>query len=224
MIVWLISYPRSGNTLLRTLLYHHCGVHTYSMSADPEFFRQGFYNDVGHMGWPPYGNDDSGIMKLMDSPITYFIKTHAGNKEGVYHHGKIVHIVRDGRDAVVSQCRRRVQRVPTRKYPEELWDRVAHPYWQSFVLTWLDEADINVRYEDMIHDGIGVVRHVVQGLGLCLPVFEGAEVPTFDDLSSKCDTFFRKGSEGTHKNEMSDEFERVFMDHNGEGMKAYGYC
>lgn len=223
MIVWLVSYPRSGNTLLRMLLYHHCGVHTYSMSADPEFYRKDYYNDVGHMGWPPYGNDGDGLAKLVDSPITYFIKTHAGGPEHLAAPGSTVHIVRDGRDVVVSQSRRRA-RPKTRSYPDELWDRVTHPYWQSFVMSWIDTADIHVRYADLVRNGSRTVYSVAEGLGLCLPFFEGAEVPTFGDLHDKAPTFFRRGIVDTHATEMPPEFERVFMQHNREGMRAYGYC
>lgn len=223
MIVWMVSYPRSGNTLFRTLLYHYCGVHTYSMSADPEFFHSKFHNAVGHMGWPPYGNNGTSIEILVNSPIVYFIKTHATRPENLAAEGRVIHIVRDGRDTVVSQCRRRSRPLSV-AYPEELWDRVTHDYWQSFVMAWRDEADVHARFEDMLTDGIDVVHSVVGELGLCLPFFEDARIPTFKQLHDKSGTFFRRGIVGSHRDEMPSEMQRVFMQHNGEAMEAYGYC
>jgi hypothetical protein len=41
MIVWLASYPRSGNTFVRTLLHSAFGLESYSLHCDEGDFPPG---------------------------------------------------------------------------------------------------------------------------------------------------------------------------------------
>jgi hypothetical protein len=114
VIVWLVSYPRSGNTLYRTLVYHYTGQRTYSVHNDPDFSRKGFGEQVGHEMLPvgkgaffAYGKAGrkfpnwAKVEALIDSEKVYLTKTHA-QAEGLPFPSKALYIVRDGRDAEVS--------------------------------------------------------------------------------------------------------------------------
>lgn len=48
MIVWLASYPRSGNRFFRILLFHLYGIKTYSVYSDPLLEKIGASEIVGH--------------------------------------------------------------------------------------------------------------------------------------------------------------------------------
>lgn len=53
MIVWLASYPRSGNTYLRMLLHQLHGLKTYSVYDDPLLeLLDGSAEAVGHEKLP----------------------------------------------------------------------------------------------------------------------------------------------------------------------------
>ena len=47
-VTWLASYPRSGNTLLRTILKHCFGLSSQSVYPDEEFSEPGVAEAVGH--------------------------------------------------------------------------------------------------------------------------------------------------------------------------------
>ena len=94
MIVWIASYPRSGNTFFRLLLHDRFDVSTYSVFDDPLFVANGIAPVIGH---------DSlcgSIDELAQRPELYFIKTHRIQDARTDY--PAIYIVRDGRDVLVS--------------------------------------------------------------------------------------------------------------------------
>ncbi len=116
-LVWLASYPRSGNTMLRIILNHNFGLNSSSIHGnDP--------NDIGKISevaavvgqedidWSFLGKHFLKLQpedyKLMD-PFRYgcsslnLVKTHSS-----YHHGfsqdRVIYIYRDGRAALRSHA------------------------------------------------------------------------------------------------------------------------
>jgi glycosyltransferase involved in cell wall biosynthesis/GT2 family glycosyltransferase len=101
MIIWLASYPRSGNTLLRMMLNSVFGRTSYSeyddvtdIGADPQTCQR-----VGHvfLGRPL----EQAYAELSATPEPVFIKTHNEPKDDA----KAIYIVRDGRFAAMSYHR-----------------------------------------------------------------------------------------------------------------------
>lgn len=71
MIVWLASYPRSGNTFLRVVLHNVYGVSTYSVYEDNDPVAQ----RVGPalVGYRPKPVERT---QMIDGADVYFVKTH----------------------------------------------------------------------------------------------------------------------------------------------------
>ena len=98
MVVWLASYPRSGNTFFRVLMNHLYNVKTYSIYDDSLLNQIGASETVGHEALP------APVEELAKSPEFYLVKTHGEPTDS----GPAVYLVRDGRDAVVSYARYRM--------------------------------------------------------------------------------------------------------------------
>ena len=98
MIVWLSSFPRSGNTLVRLMLKAVWDIQTCSMyddrddiGANPEVAQR-----VGHQF---LGADfDNAYQSMRDSTELFCVKSH----DVPIDEGKSIYIVRDGRSASYS--------------------------------------------------------------------------------------------------------------------------
>src|SRR6187401_788141 len=99
MIVWIASYPRSGNTFLRAVLHALYRVPTYSIYDDDDPVAQRVGPEL--VGYRRKPNDRA---LMADSSEVYLVKTHKRRKIDGY---RAIYLVRDGRDAVVSHARLR---------------------------------------------------------------------------------------------------------------------
>lgn len=97
MIVWLASYPRSGNTLLRTIL-RQC-FHLYSHADEPVDYESEFRSNPDMVGHVEYeGEWVEFYQKASLSDAVYLVKTHAPPID----EQPFIYIVRDGRSAIIS--------------------------------------------------------------------------------------------------------------------------
>jgi len=97
MIVWLASYPRSGNTLLRTIC-RNC-FHLYSYADEPVDYESEFRSNpdlIGHVEcrepWEEF------YRKAAASPDVFLVKTH----KYPIDNQPFIYIVRDGRSSIQS--------------------------------------------------------------------------------------------------------------------------
>src|SRR4051812_42286008 len=157
MIVWLASYPRSGNTFLRIVLHRVYGVPTYSVYQDDDPVAQRVGPDL--VGYRPRPADRA--IMAADAEV-YFVKTHKRRKADGY---PAIYLVRDGRDAAVSAARLHASLAPASGDKQAQFDRLLHeeitrPYvagqpssgtWGGNVLSWLDgdAPPALLRYEDL---------------------------------------------------------------------------
>src|ERR1700736_4487757 len=95
MIVWIASYPRSGNTFFRTLLHSLYGQNTYSVFND--VFENG---EIGGMGVTAHQRKPAPLEELARHEQIYFVKTHAQPSDA----SPAIYLLRDGRDSYVSQA------------------------------------------------------------------------------------------------------------------------
>lgn len=79
MIIWISSYPRSGNTLLRTILQESFGIASLDSEISSTF-------------------SSKELEKKRASRSVYFVKTHSCN----YAEDKAIYILRDGRRSIYS--------------------------------------------------------------------------------------------------------------------------
>ena len=90
--LWLASYPRSGNTMLRTVIYNCFGLKTasiYSMDLDGNKALEEY---VGHI---EHGTDGNYLFPPNSLPM---VKTHGRPIDT----GPAIYVVRDGRNVCVS--------------------------------------------------------------------------------------------------------------------------
>ena len=235
MIVWLASYPRSGNTLFRMALKHVYGLETYSAYEDPDITGMGAAPTVGHAG-------RAKIKRLSRSRKTYLVKTHTR----VPDDRAAIYIVRDGRDACVSHAhyiRAGLLLSPqerANRLPPSFEDKLRHIIlggstyggWSQHVNVWTDPARRAplhlVRYEELIASPEAVVGRAIEAVEAATGRTAGREtaagsLPSFEELNRKWPDFFRKGTTGAWRDDMPPELHELFWEHHGSAMQALGY-
>lgn len=158
MVVWLASYPRSGNTYFRVLLHRLFGFETHSkypVQGDPQHLpddtkkmmsltgRTGLDCDVGalraDLGW-------------------HFVKTHDLPDDD---NSPAVVVVRDGRDAVISyahfilKTEQGIERADRDVFEATLEEIIRGDHfggWSRNVNAWIERAgwESLVRFEELI--------------------------------------------------------------------------
>ena len=113
MIVWIASFPRSGNTFLRIVMNRLYGVRTSVV--------YGFDGVADRLGPSLVGFEErpGTFAAMRESPDIYLVKTHRPRDEQILDGGKAICLVRDGRDCLVSWARQRTEDDP-RRFTEEL--------------------------------------------------------------------------------------------------------
>jgi len=101
MIIWLASYPRSGNTLVRLVLAQVYGYNTYSLYNDPDLRDMGMADILHQKDFLR-----EGIVEYENAEKPYFVKTHL--LPHADDTNKAIYIVRDGRDTLVSHAHYRI--------------------------------------------------------------------------------------------------------------------
>ena len=219
MIVWLASFPRSGNTFLRVVLHAVYGVPTYSIYDDNDPVAQ----RVGPM-LLGYRAKPASRHLMTDSQEIYFVKTHKRRKSDRY---AAIYLVRDGRDAVVSMARLRTETDPTcanthGSFERLLREEIVRPYiegqpssgsWGGNVLSWLNNEGVPLavlKYEDLICRPREAVQCAVSSLNIQLAPIAGAIIPSFGTLHELDPGFFRRGAVGSHRDEMPEHLHELF--------------
>lgn len=236
MIIWIASYPRSGNTYYRMLLSRIYGLKTYSVYNDPVFYDLGASQAVGHEQLP------APIEELSADQAFYFVKTHdlpADDKPAIY-------LVRDGRDALVSFTNFLIsfskgrRGVSTRikdvfyggKFRHILRDLIVssarYGGWSNNVMGWTGSRKKGdtfvIRYEDLIADpGLWLEKSMDHfGIKRLTSDVDG-NIPDFRALHKEWPQFFRKGRTGSWREEMPKALHDLFWKHHAAVMNAFGY-
>jgi len=225
-MIWLASFPRSGNTFFRNILFDVYGIESseYHMEADKKV-RADFAS----------------------FPV---VKTHLlphqlpKNLQSI----KSVYIIRDGRDALVSIAHHRKDIIaPGSNYYKNIAEAILAREgsffggWSVNVAKWIHKADIVIRFEDLIKDPLGQTERLREIMDLPKPKLE--KLPTFQSLKKgtpkygsggkklklteqkkeRAHKFFRRGVVGSYKDEMPKLFQLLFWLKNKEQMKANNY-
>jgi hypothetical protein len=232
LLIWVASYPRSGNTLTMLTLRDVFGVRTLGA-----VFQHGFVPGLGGgsgddpqiEGVGRLGSDEC-LDTLEAHPATWFVKTHRSDLASSPARG--LHVVRDGRDTLVSHAHHMVGRNEVlEKLPyDERLDRLITVgsgvgTWSESVRAWRTrEAPVElVRFEELIRDPPGTVAAACARLGVELPRPTG-RLETFESLHRKRPEAFRRGVAGGWPEEMSARLESRFWRAHCLQMRALGYA
>ena len=198
MIIWLASYPRSGNSLCRRVLHKVFDVYTYSKHNSRILFREGKETNeiLGYHRWPE-ANWSEAYARMKDAPEVFFVKTHDAPEDDA----KAIYIVRDGRAASCSY-----KQFFNNLHPEadvSLWDIIAgfatYGSWGSHLSSWTPQKrsdTLVVRYEDMMSTPDREVQRIAEFCGMT-PVYPWEN--DFDDLHRIHPRFFRRGKTSVEK-------------------------
>lgn len=229
MILWLASYPRSGNTLARMILHTGSGLPTYSVHGNG-WKSQRVAKLIGHRPLPKprkgvtCRKKQYVLIGLAHDRKLSIIKTHR-RARNVKHHPAI-YIIRDGRDVVVSLahhvCREE------KRFEDELarviQGELGWGLWSDVVLKWRARKAPTafVRYEDMLETPYAVIQKALDYLKVALRL-RPKPLESFESLHDMSPQFFRKGKVGSWRQEMSPELQELFWKLHEGGMRAYGY-
>jgi len=217
-VTWLASYPRSGNTLLRTILKHCFGLSSQSVYPDEEFSDLNVAEAVGHeaVGSDPH----SFVARARAQGRQLYVKTH---ELPPARHLPVIYIVRDGRSAVVSHLHYLRQVLGHEiSLPDVIGGRMG-PLWSHHVRAWALAPRANrlvVRYEKLAA-GDEETLHAIAGF-IGAPQHRPFDVP-FARMNALAPTFFRRGSDAANIAEMGEEAQALFERLHGQALRDLGY-
>ncbi|MFT4664003.1 MAG: glycosyltransferase involved in cell wall biosynthesis [Polaribacter sp.] len=225
-MIWLASFPRSGNTFFRNVLYEVYGIESSTFHQETNYSVD--------EGYSQYSVVKTHLLPNQIEPKDPSIKS--------------VYLVRDGRDALVSIAHHRKDIVaPGSDFEINLLEAIIAPKgshfggWSENVRQWSERADIIIRFEDLIRNPIKEVEKLRSIMDLPHPQLD--KLPTFKDLKfgapkygsakkhlsnksnqkKRASIFFRKGKIGGWEEEMSSELQQLFWDIHADTMRAMQY-
>jgi hypothetical protein len=150
-----------------------------------------------------------------------FVKSHRKNEDVP---GRVVYIIRDGRDVYVSYAKYRVAYEGVRNYVQELERLVRSEAWGVHERTWrTNGVDIPILYNEL---NIVTIRDMLERLTSQYVSCGNDALTTFRELHKKWPNFFRRGVVGSHKDEMPNEIQKIFWKSkiHHEVMERYGFA
>lgn len=220
MIVWLASYPRSGNTFMRVLLNACFGLNSYSryndttdIGADPELAKV-----VGHLSYD--GDWESFYDRVSKSNDRVIIKTHNAPLDSA----KTIYIARDPRATIVS-FHAYLEKFSTLELNRKntILGATAFGSWGAHVASWNPikrEDTLIVYFEELVRDPLSIARKVGAFLGIEV---ESDTLPSFENLKKISPGFFRSGSNKKNISELDQEELNLVGFLFRKQMKALGY-
>lgn len=224
MIIWLASYPRSGNTFFRILLNHLYGIKTPTVYIGNDNTALVVGKElVGHVP------DEWTTEEMAAKPEILFVKTHRRANDTY----PSIYLFRDGRDALVSYARLKASEGDV-KYEETLKELITVSAgqtgtWGQNICHWLNrdgKSTVYVSYENLIANPEQVVNQTLLELNLPFELQKNNKTaPSFQALQKIHGGYFRRGIVGSYKDEMPDELHELFWEQadNIEAMRRLGY-
>ena len=206
MIIWLASYPRSGNTYLRTILNHCFALDTYSLYDDTHDIAANLRTAevVGHLS---HGKTQQDFVALAnESSQSYFVKTHELPTDG----SKAIYVIREGLATSVSY-KNYLQNFGAQKdLSDVIIGNVDFGAWSFHVDSWRNRVGpiLFVRYESLIENLNDTLDQI--SLFLDRPIVSRA-VPSFKELHAVDPRFFRTGNNLANVQE-ADSSDRLFFE------------
>lgn len=217
-IIWLASWPRSGNTLLRAILWHCFGLRSGSLYKEDDILDT------------PELADEVGVTTARDGLIGQGVilgKTHELNNDDY----RAIYIIRDGREACVSHWHFILDIVGVKCSLADIIRTRGGRFgsWSEHVESWSPDTragTLLLHYENVIStrwyqaprsEDVDLLAKFLcrERIGWDLPPFSH-----FHRLNPK---FFRSGRVDSWREEMTGDDLKLFWDLHGETMERYGY-
>lgn len=225
-MIWLASFPRSGNTFFRNVLFEVYGIKSSTYHHETSY---------------PVDEDYDQYQVVKTHLLPSQVKPSDPSIKSVY-------IVRDGRDALVSIAHHRKDLIePNSDFQINLLEAIVASGgsyfggWSENVRQWSQRADIIIRFEDLITDPIKEIEKLRSIMHLPEPDLD--KLPTFNSLKFGTPEYgsakkyledknerrihsgksFRKGKVGGWKEEMTPEIENLFWLIHKSMMQKMGY-
>ena len=231
MLVWLASYPRSGNTFSRIALNRLYGFTTTTGYDDNDPVAQ--MVGPAFVGYEPRKQS---LRELVEQPELTFVKTHRQPHRVTCGDQPTIYIVRDGRDAIVSFAHQRAQGARQQGGTADVHqlmlelivdETLGTGNWGLNVLSWLGRSPppALIRFERLIREPERELGRALAERGLELPKRADAAAPSFAELNAVHADFFRRGVVGSYQDEMPPETQARFwaQPHHAEAMALLGY-
>jgi glycosyltransferase involved in cell wall biosynthesis len=226
VILWLASYPRSGNSFLRVVLKVAFGVGSNSVYGAGSAVNR----PLPHVG---EGQDPDRLLADMAvSADLCPVKTH--ELPGDDEHPAI-YVVRDGRDTLVSYAHYAMELVPRDERPVGgdsflamlralVFSDGYFGGWGRHAIGWTERKAPTavIRFEELIADPVSVVGQALERLEIRAER-TGSALPSFSELHRAWPEFFREGRVGSYRDEMPHELEDLFWSRHGRAMRRHGY-
>ncbi len=206
MVVWLASFPRSGVTFLR-----HVIEKVYDLKTWTIYKNEAETTDTDARVWPRDA-DDSAVQ---------FVKAHASTFAATRI--PALHLVRDGRDVVVSYAHYLRTIGDKRPLSVLLQHAVAGTdvcdHWGLHAMAWAARDVPRILFDDLITAPVETVCHAVGQLDLGLEPNTSAPIDTFDTLHKARPEHYRSGRAGGWRAELSDTLHQEFWNRHGAAME-----
>lgn len=226
MLVWLASFPRSGNRFIQSCLSQLYGAQTASVYDESR---------TGQLaaGEPLVARGPAGIESLDAKLEPIFVKTHELPGGDSY---PAIYLMRDGRDSLVSYARFVLSHEPAvaGADPDELFrqrlftlmtSNLAFGGWAAHVRAWRHRPrTVVIRFEDLVTEPEKSIAGALAGLGVSIPRLPGSRPPTFKELKESKPSHFRRGKIGGWRDEMPADLHNLFCLLYGDALKANGYA
>lgn len=201
-IVWLASFPRSGNTLLRHCIEALTGISTFTYYPGEHYVQCGLKNS---------DNCQLTLDHVLCRGGPLFVKTHEA-----YHADtptKAIYVVRDGPDAIASFAHflnNLVLQTPgdIQRMMAALTERTDYGTWTTHIERWTGRHAPTsiVHYLDLCRQPHATLTRAFSEIGLeSIRIDPELNPATFESLQKINPKFFRRGGSGYHKEEMSQE-------------------
>lgn len=223
MIIWLASYPRSGNTLLRTILKQTMNLDSYTVEEFKPLI--GLSPEVEKV----YGHIDRRepfadfYQMAINSEEIFLVKTHRLPTD----HSPVIYVIRDGRAALWSYLQYHAQFLSqdTISTVDLILGRDFYGSWSEHYRVWSSSESprLILRYEDLSEN---ITKETLQSIANFLNIrspLKDWENP-FIELNNKNPNFFRRGSsEWAPPKEWTEKINAIFLYIHGELMFKLGY-
>ena len=217
MLVWVASFPRSGNTFLRIVLHRRYGLRTSTVYDVDGVARRVGPDLIGFTERP----DTIAGMRADDA--VHFVKTHRQRGADVDPADPAICLVRDGRDALVSWARQATEDDPDR-FTAELRTRITRTAgpgtggWGTNVLSWRQPPAphrVLLHYDELVATPEAAADRALAVVAPALRPLPDARLPTFAELHAADGGFFRRGITGSHRDELPDDLHELFWSQPG---------
>lgn len=226
MIVWIASYPRSGNRYFRELLQHFYDLKSYSVYVEP--------NRDLKSGGKSTAKLMSSHMTLVDmakAKETYFVKTHEFPQDDF----PAIYLLRDGRDSVVSYAHfiltheKETHNCDFKDILKQVIINKAYfGGWGNHVTAWTRRKAPTaiIKFENLVQseNPLSILQEALNALGYSQYThLRNTLPPTFAELHATHPTLYRKGKINNWKIEMPLELQNLFQAEYGKVMAEHGY-